>query len=90
MHPDTVFTYENVAINLSHQARYAEAQPLYEKAVGILRRHLVAGHPLIAKVADKAAANLEAQVADAEARDRRDRAVKRLNAIRLWVAFTGS
>ena len=89
MDPDTVLTLENVAINLSHQGKYAEAQPLYEKAVGILRRDLIAGHPLVAKVADEASANLEAQDNDPDARDRRERAVKKLNAIRLGVAFIG-
>jgi tetratricopeptide (TPR) repeat protein len=88
-HPETAFSYENVAIDLAHQGKYAAAQPLFEKAFGILRRRLGEVHPDTAQVTKNMAANHDAQDNDLEARDRRLRAVRSLDAARLRVAFTG-
>ena len=44
-HPDTAWSYNNVAYNLNAQGKYAEAGPLFQKALDIFRRLLGEGHP---------------------------------------------
>ena len=44
-HPDTASSYSNLAGNLEAQGKFAEAQPLYEKALEIRRRLLADEHP---------------------------------------------
>ena len=44
-HPHTAVSYNNLAYNLDAQGKYAQAQPLYEKALEIHRRLLTDDHP---------------------------------------------
>ena len=82
-------SYNNLATNLDAQGKYAQAQPLYEKALEIRRRLLTDDHPDTARSYNNLAANLNAQGKYLEARDQWLRAVKSLDAARLRVAFTG-
>ena len=50
-----------MAYNLRDQGKYAEAQPLFEKALEIRRRLLTDDHPDTATSYDNVAANLNAQ-----------------------------
>ncbi len=88
-HPETAFSYKSVAANLNAEGKYAEAQRLYLKALEINRRLLTDEHPNTAANYSNLASNLNAQGKYAEARDQLLRAVKSLDAARLWVAFTG-
>src|SRR5208337_4255177 len=87
--PDTATSYNNVAGNLKDQGKYAQAQPLFEKALEIRRRLLTDEHPDTALSYNNVAGNLNSQGKYAEARDRWLSAVKSLNKARLRVAFTG-
>jgi tetratricopeptide (TPR) repeat protein len=78
-----------VASNLNAQGKYAQAQPLFEKALEIWHRLLTDNHPDTAQSYNNVAANLNAQGKYLEARDRWLRGVKSLDAARLRVAFTG-
>jgi len=82
-------SYDKLASNLAHQGKYAQAQPLYEKALEIRRRLLTDDHPDTASSYDNLTNNLSAQGKYLEARDRWLGAVKSLDAARLRVAFTG-
>ncbi len=88
-HPDTAFSYNNVAANLNAQGKYAQAQPLYEKALEIERRLLTDDHPITAGGYDNFAGNLSAQGKYLEARDQWLRGVKSLDSARLAAVFTG-
>ena len=44
-HPDTAYSYNELAGNLHEQREYAAAQPLFEKALEIRRRVLTDDHP---------------------------------------------
>jgi hypothetical protein len=48
-HPETAGSYQSVAYNLSHQGKFAAAQPIYEKALEIYRRLLTDDHPNTAR-----------------------------------------
>jgi len=89
-HPDTATGYNNLAGNVDAQGQFAQAQPLHEKALEIRRRLLTDDHPDTVTGYNKLAANLDAQGKYLEARDQWLRAVKSLDAARLWVAFTGT
>ena len=71
------------------QGKYAQAQPLYEKALEINRRLLTDDHPDTALSYNNLASNLNAQGKYLEARDQWLGAVKSLDKARLRVAFTG-
>src|SRR5262249_45814408 len=60
-HPLTASSYNNVAYNLKAQGKYAEAQPLYEKALDICRKTLGEDHPDTATVDNNVAYNVYAQ-----------------------------
>jgi hypothetical protein len=47
-HPDLALGYNNLAYNLHYQGRYADAQPLFEKALALARRGLGEDHPYTA------------------------------------------
>jgi tetratricopeptide (TPR) repeat protein len=74
---------------LCFQGKYAAAQPLIEKALDIYRRLLSEEHLDTAICYRNLASTLNAQGKYVEARDRWQRAVKSLDAVRLRVAFTG-
>ena len=78
-----------MAGNLNAQGKYAQAQPLFEKALEIRRRLLTDDHPNTADSYNNVASNLNAQGKYLEARDRWLSAVKSLDKARLRVAFTG-
>ncbi len=78
-----------MAYNLNSEGKYAEAQPLFEKALEIRRRLLTDDHLDTVASYSNLATNLNAQGKYLEARDQWQRAVKSLDAARLWVAFTG-
>ena len=59
--PDTAESYNNLAYNLDAQGKYAQAQPLYEKALEISRRLLTDNHPDTAISYNNVAMNLNAQ-----------------------------
>jgi len=61
-HPDTAASYNNVAYNLTDQGKYAQAQPLYEKALELDRRLLTDEHPDTAAIYNNLAYNLNAKV----------------------------
>ena len=44
-HPDTATSYNNLAVNLHAQGKYAEAEPLYRKALAIRLKVLGEDHP---------------------------------------------
>lgn len=71
------------------QAKFAAAQPLFEKALEIRRRLLTDDHADTAKSYSILAANLAAQGKYAEARNRWVSAVKSLDSARLVAANTG-
>jgi CHAT domain-containing protein len=60
-HPDTAQSYNNLAVNLAAQGKYAAAQPLFEKALEIRRRLLTDDHPQTATSYTNLATNLNAQ-----------------------------
>ena len=60
-HPLTATSYNNVAINLMAQGKYAEAQPLFEKALEIKRQLLTDDHPGTATSYNNLAGNLSSQ-----------------------------
>jgi tetratricopeptide (TPR) repeat protein len=60
-HPDTVASYNNLAISLNAQGKHAAAQPLLEKALAINRRVLGDDHPHTAAAYNSLAYNLNAQ-----------------------------
>src|SRR5262249_10935923 len=66
-HPGTARSYNRVATNLFFQGCYAEAQPLYEKALAIRRQVLGDDHPDTAASYKNLAYNLQAQGRYAEA-----------------------
>ena len=54
-------SYNNLAVNLNAQGKYAQAQPLFEKALEIRRRLLTDDHPDTASSYNNLACNLNAQ-----------------------------
>ena len=60
-HPESAFSYSNLAYNLHAQGKYAEAQPLNEKALEIRRRLLTDDHPDTATSYNNLANSLQAQ-----------------------------
>jgi len=60
-HPDTAQSYNNLAYNLYAQGKYAQAQPLYEKALENRHRLLTDEHPDTADGYNNVAMNLYAQ-----------------------------
>jgi len=48
-HPKTAESYENLAVILKDQGKFADAQTLYVKALAINRRLLTDNHPLTAR-----------------------------------------
>jgi len=82
-------TMNEQATTLNAQGKYAQAQPLFEKALEIRRRLLTDDHPYTAQSYNNLAMNLNAQGKYLEARDRWLNAAKSLDTARLRVAFTG-
>ena len=60
-HPTLAEFYNNLASNLDAQRRYAEAEPLFRKALTIREATLRAGHPHIAMGYNNLASNLKDQ-----------------------------
>ena len=69
-------SYNNVAYNLNAQGKYAQAQPLYEKALEIRRRLLTDDHPDTANSYNNVAANLNAQGKYAQAQPLYEKALE--------------
>jgi hypothetical protein len=65
-----------VAYNLQAQGRYAEAQPLFEEALRIVRKALGEGHPDTARSYNGVAANLNSQGRYAEAQPLFEKALR--------------
>ena len=59
--PTPPASYNNLALNLNAQGKYAQAQPFYQKALEIHRRLLTDEHPHTATSYGNLAANLNAQ-----------------------------
>jgi tetratricopeptide (TPR) repeat protein len=57
-HPETATSINNVAYNLNAQGKYAEAEPLYQKALDIHRKVLSEEHPTTATGYNNVANNL--------------------------------
>jgi len=74
---------------MSAEGHYAQAQPLFERALEIRRRLLTDDHPDTANSYNNLASNLNAQGKYLEAKDRWLSAVKSLDAARLRVASAG-
>ncbi len=85
----SAWTMNDQAVALDAQGKYAQAQPLFEKALEIRRRLLTDEHPDTANGYNNLASNLNAQAKYLDARERWLRGVKSLDAARLRVAFTG-
>jgi CHAT domain-containing protein/tetratricopeptide (TPR) repeat protein len=66
-HPHTATSYNNVAANLNSQGKYAEAGPLFQKALDICRKALGEEHPDTARSYNNLAGNLDNQGKYAEA-----------------------
>jgi CHAT domain-containing protein len=66
-HPDTARSYNNLAMNLHAQGKYAEAGPLLQKALDIWRQALGEDHPSTATGYNNVAMILNAQGKYAEA-----------------------
>ena len=60
-HPDTATSYSNLASSLQTRGKYAQAQPLFEKALAIFRKVLGEDHPRTAGVCHNVASNLSVQ-----------------------------
>ncbi len=60
-HPYTAATYNNLATNLNAQEKYAQAQPLYEKALEINRRRFTDDHADTATFYNNLGFNLKSQ-----------------------------
>src|SRR5262249_9589501 len=85
-HPQTATGYYNLAGNLAAQGKYAQAQPLCEKALAIKRKALGEEHPHTALGYHNLAANPHAQGKDAEALTNLDRATRSYECGRLIAA----
>jgi CHAT domain-containing protein len=88
-HPDTAIGYTGLASNLDAQGRYAEAQPLYERALAILRKALGEDHPDAAWSYNNLAFNLNALGRYAEAEKNWTRAAVAFEKLRGRIALTG-
>ena len=66
-HPLTALSYNNVGFNLQSQGKYAQAQPILERALEIRRRLLTEEHPQTANSYNGVAFNLNARRKYAEA-----------------------
>ncbi len=75
-HPDTARTYNNLAHNFSSQGQYAQAGPLYEKALEIRRRVLTDDHPDTAQSYNNLATNLGAEGEHARAQPLYEKALE--------------
>src|SRR5262249_48556207 len=73
--PSLAFCYNNLAFNLTSQGNYAQAQPLYEKALTIRRNLLGDEHPETAISYTNLASNLSFQGKHTEAERQATRAV---------------
>jgi tetratricopeptide (TPR) repeat protein len=60
-HPDTVISYNNLALNLKAQGKYAAAAEGYRKALDLCRKVLGEEHPGTANCFNNLASNLQAQ-----------------------------
>ncbi len=49
-HPDTATTLNNLALLYSDQGKYAQAEPLYQRALAIYEQAFDPDHPYIATV----------------------------------------
>jgi CHAT domain-containing protein/Tfp pilus assembly protein PilF len=65
--PDMANSYNNVAYNLHTQGKYAEAEPLFRKALDIFKKALGEEHPQTAVCFSNLAGNLGSQGKHAEA-----------------------
>jgi tetratricopeptide (TPR) repeat protein len=75
-HPDTAGSYNNLAHNLDAQGKYAQAQPLHEKALEISRRLLTDDHPRTATGYNNLASNLGSQGKHAQAQSLYEKALE--------------
>ncbi len=69
-------SYNSVAFNLNAQGKYAQAQPLYEKALEIRRRLLTDHHPDTAESYNNVAMNLNSQGKYAQAQPLYEKALE--------------
>ena len=58
-HPDVANSLHNLAILYFRQERYAEAEPLYHRAVAIIEKSLGPNHPNLAQLLTSYALQLE-------------------------------
>ena len=65
--PQTANSYNNLAVNLDNQGKFALAQPMLERALEIHRRRLTDNHPHTANTYNNLAFNLYAQAKYAQA-----------------------
>jgi tetratricopeptide (TPR) repeat protein len=85
----SALTRNEQAEALFAQGKYAQAQPLWEKALETYRRLLGDDHPVTANTFKGVVWNLNAQGKYVEARNRGESAVRSLEVARLRVAITG-
>jgi CHAT domain-containing protein len=83
-HADTAQSYDNLAINLRHQGKHAEAEATNRKALAIRIAALGEAHPITAEGYDSLALILRSQgkYAEAEAMHRK--------ALTIWIAALGA
>jgi CHAT domain-containing protein/tetratricopeptide (TPR) repeat protein len=74
-HPDTAYSYNNLAYSVENQGRYKEAEEGYQKALGIYRKVFGEEHPDTAASYNNVAFNLNAQGRYQEAQEGHQKAL---------------